>query len=255
MAGRLPEKRLKHSDRFICRPKRCSLSASRHQISGGQQQRVAIAIAIVCEPPVVVLDEPTTGLDVVTQAHIIDEVGRLRRERGIALVYVSHDLAVVAQVADQDRRDVRWSDRREWAGEDRPSTSRGTRTPAGLISAIPDPRTRRQLRGIPGISVGVGERPPGCSFAPRCELASPECDAAVPALEAIAPSTASGASTGRRRRTSTSRPTKSFIRRLEGDPLLSVKGLCADHKSRLGTHRAVSDVSFDDLSRAMPGAW
>ena len=71
-----------------------------HQLSGGQQQRVAIAIAIVCEPPIVVLDEPTTGLDVVTQAHIIQEIDRLREQHGLALVYVSHDLAVIAQVAD-----------------------------------------------------------------------------------------------------------------------------------------------------------
>ena len=72
-----------------------------HQLSGGQQQRVCIAVALVCEPPVVVLDEPTTGLDVVTQARILDELRRLRRDHGMAMLYVTHDLAVVAGFADR----------------------------------------------------------------------------------------------------------------------------------------------------------
>ena len=72
-----------------------------HQLSGGQQQRVCIAVALVCEPPVVVLDEPTTGLDVVTQARILAELRRLRASHGIAMVYVTHDLAVVAAFADR----------------------------------------------------------------------------------------------------------------------------------------------------------
>ena len=72
-----------------------------HQLSGGQQQRVSIAAALVCRPPVTVLDEPTTGLDVVTQALILKEIDRLRRETGLAIVYVSHDLAVVASIADR----------------------------------------------------------------------------------------------------------------------------------------------------------
>ena len=72
-----------------------------HELSGGQQQRVTIATALVCEPTAIVMDEPTTGLDVVTQARILEEVERLRSERGIAVVYVSHDLAVVASIADR----------------------------------------------------------------------------------------------------------------------------------------------------------
>src|SRR5207342_1107603 len=72
-----------------------------HQLSGGQQQRVLIASSLVSEPPVVVLDEPTTGLDVVTQARVLDEIKRLHQERGLAMVYVSHDLAVISQVVDR----------------------------------------------------------------------------------------------------------------------------------------------------------
>ena len=72
-----------------------------HQLSGGQQQRVTIAMACVCGPPVAVLDEPTTGLDVLTQDRILTELSRLRSEEGMAMVYVSHDLAVVARMADR----------------------------------------------------------------------------------------------------------------------------------------------------------
>ena len=72
-----------------------------HQLSGGQQQRVCISVALVCEPPVVVLDEPATGLDVVTQARLLDELVRLRREVGVSMIYVTHDLAVVASFADR----------------------------------------------------------------------------------------------------------------------------------------------------------
>src|SRR5205807_4828160 len=71
-----------------------------HQLSGGQQQRVTIAMATVCGPPVAVLDEPTTGLDVLTQDRILGELKRLRDEERVAMVYVSHDLAVVARMAD-----------------------------------------------------------------------------------------------------------------------------------------------------------
>ena len=72
-----------------------------HQLSGGQQQRVTIAMACVCDPPVAVLDEPTTGLDVITQDRILAELARLRDDDGMAMVYVSHDLAVVAKMADR----------------------------------------------------------------------------------------------------------------------------------------------------------
>src|SRR5207244_9543020 len=72
-----------------------------HQLSGGQQQRVAIAAALVCRPPVVVMDEPTTGLDVVTQANLLAQVASLREQLRLAIVYVSHDLAVVASLADR----------------------------------------------------------------------------------------------------------------------------------------------------------
>ena len=153
-----------------------------HQLSGGQQQRVTIAIALVCEPPLVVLDEPTTGLDVVTQARVLAEIDRLRRERRLAMVYVSHDLAVVSQIAD--RIAVMYAGR---IVEEGPAAEVLTRPrhpyTRGLVTSIPDHVVPRRLVGIPGVAVGVGERPAGCDFAPRCSQRVARCESEEPALE------------------------------------------------------------------------
>jgi peptide/nickel transport system ATP-binding protein len=157
-----------------------------HQLSGGQQQRVTIAMACVCEPPVAVLDEPTTGLDVVTQDKILHELARLRDEQGMAMVYVSHDLAVVARMAD--RIVVMYGGRVVENGPAAEVIER-PRHPytRALVTAIPDLRHPRALRGIPGICVGVGEWPAGCAFAPRCVHAVSRCEQAVPQLDEAAP--------------------------------------------------------------------
>jgi peptide/nickel transport system ATP-binding protein len=215
-----------------------------HQLSGGQQQRVAIGTAVVCEPPIVVLDEPTTGLDVVTQARVIDEVQRLRRERGIGLIYVSHDLAVVSQIAD--RVAVMYAGRivEEGPTEVVLNHPRHPYT-RGLIGAIPDPARARRLQGIPGISVGVGERPEGCSFAPRCRLATAACSQAVPELQRLA--------AGHLVRCIHFEQTHGVeadvpdleLRTFGGEPLLQVHGLCIEHGNRRRAVRVVHDVEFE----------
>ena len=138
-----------------------------HQLSGGQQQRVAIATALVCGAKLVVLDEPTTGLDVVTQALILNEIQRLRSEQNVAVVYVSHDLAVVSSIADRVAvmyagRIVEEGPTAELVGRPRHPYTRG------LLSSVPDPVRPRRIQSIPGVSLGVRDRPPGCAFAPRC---------------------------------------------------------------------------------------
>ena len=152
-----------------------------HQLSGGQQQRLAIAVALVCGPRVAVLDEPTTGLDVVTQARILEEVDRLRRYLEVGFIYVSHDLAVVAGIAD--RIAVMYAGR---IVEEGPTGALidNPRHPYthGLISSVPDHVEPRALSGIPGVAVGVGDRPGGCAFAPRCAMRVAACDEGVPAL-------------------------------------------------------------------------
>jgi peptide/nickel transport system ATP-binding protein len=152
-----------------------------HQLSGGQQQRVCIAVSLACGQPLVVLDEPTTGLDVVTQARVLDELKRLRSEQGVSMIYVSHDLAVVGQIAD--RIAVMYAGRIVEEGPARKILSR-PRHPytRGLVASIPDHLDPRALEPMPGVAVGIGERPGGCAFAPRCPLRIEECDAAVPEL-------------------------------------------------------------------------
>ena len=218
-----------------------------HQLSGGQQQRVTIAIALVCEPPLVVLDEPTTGLDVVTQARVLDEVDRLRRERGLAMVYVSHDLAVVAQIAD--RIAVMYAGR---IVEEGPAAAvlAEPRHPytRGLVASIPDHVAPRRLQGMAGVAVGVGERPAGCAFAPRCPQKVERCEIEAPPREP--------AGAGRAVRCFEWRHTPAAIlpeRVIAADPvesdrsgqaLLSVESLRAVHGGRFASVVAADDVSF-----------
>jgi peptide/nickel transport system ATP-binding protein len=151
----------------------------RHQLSGGQQQRVCIAIALATDAHVLVLDEPTTGLDVVTQATVLRELLRLRAERGLAMVYVTHNLSVVAQIAD--RVAVMYAGRVVEVGPAAEVLQR-PRHPytKGLLASIPDHRTPRMPTAMVGIAVSAADAPDGCSFAPRCPLRVAHCTAAVP---------------------------------------------------------------------------
>lgn len=156
-----------------------------HQLSGGQQQRVCIAAAIASDPAVIILDEPTTGLDVITQDRILKELLRLRDEQRVGLLYITHDLAVVAQIAD--RIAVMYAGR---IVEQGPAAEilRHPQHPytRGLMASTPDHLRTRTLETMGGITVGVGDRPRGCSFAPRCpQRVSPRCDDELPELVEI----------------------------------------------------------------------
>jgi peptide/nickel transport system ATP-binding protein len=145
-----------------------------HQLSGGQQQRVAIAMAFACRPNVIVCDEPTTGLDVTTQARVLETVRDLCRSHDVAALYVSHDLAVVAELAD--RVAVMYSGRIVEAGT-RDQLFLAPRHPytRRLLRAVPDLEGKRAVVGIPGHAPLPGRRPEGCTFHPRCSLATEEC--------------------------------------------------------------------------------
>jgi len=157
-----------------------------HQLSGGQQQRVAIAMAFANRPKVIVLDEPTTALDVTTQAHVLETVRDLTRSYGVAALYITHDLAVVANLAD--RIAVMYAGRVVEIGTRDELFDQGhhpyTRK---LLASIPDITGERALRGIPGWAPRPGQRPPGCAFTPRCDWAVEKCSEAFPPGEEVSP--------------------------------------------------------------------
>jgi peptide/nickel transport system ATP-binding protein len=153
-----------------------------HQLSGGQQQRVAIAMALANRPKVIVLDEPTTALDVTTQAHVLDTVRDLTRSYGVSALYVTHDLAVVACLADRIAvmyagRLVEIGPKEDlFTGAYHPYTRR-------LLAAIPDITGERALHGIPGWAPRPGQRVPGCAFTPRCDWRIDRCATDFPPYE------------------------------------------------------------------------
>jgi peptide/nickel transport system ATP-binding protein len=157
-----------------------------HELSGGQQQRVGLAMAFANRPRLIVLDEPTTGLDVTTQAHVLETVRELATLHDVAALYVSHDLAVVATLARQVA--VMYAGRVvEIGGAEELFTSAGHPYTRRLVGAIPRLTGGRSLVGIPGHAVSPGRRPPGCSFAPRCTLRIDACEAALPPLLPVGP--------------------------------------------------------------------
>ncbi len=150
-----------------------------HQLSGGQQQRVCIAMAFLLRPQVLVLDEPTTGLDVTTQAHVLETVRELCRDHEVGAVYVSHDLAAVGSLAQ--RVLVMYAGRLVESGSSEHLFVRpGHPYTRKLISAIPDISGRRTLEAIPGHVAAPGRRPAGCVFAPRCPEVRPACSETEP---------------------------------------------------------------------------
>jgi peptide/nickel transport system ATP-binding protein len=162
------------------------LGAFPHQLSGGQLQRVAIAMAFANRPGLVVMDEPTTGLDVTTQAHVLNTIRRLAREHRVAALYVSHDIAVVASIAD--RVAVVYAGRVAEIGP-KAEVLRQPRHPytRALIRAVPDLDGETVVTGIAGRPPDRGPEDDRCSFAPRCPLAATSCRTSAPPPVAIAP--------------------------------------------------------------------
>ncbi|WP_290050019.1 ABC transporter ATP-binding protein [Amycolatopsis solani] len=146
-----------------------------HQLSGGMRQRVMIAMALALEPDVVVMDEPTTALDVLVQREILDAVAELRERLGFAVVFITHDLSLLLEISDRIAvmyagRVVELADSKRLREEPRHPYS------AGLLTAFPTLRSARQDRhGIPGHPPDLSRPVAGCAFAGRCGLVVPEC--------------------------------------------------------------------------------
>jgi len=158
-----------------------------HQLSGGQRQRVMIAMAIVNRPTLLIADEPTTALDVTIQAQILELLAELRQKFSLAMLFISHDLAVVSQIAHTvavmyagsivetaATRDI-------FAHAAHPYTS-------GLLNSVPTMRTERSrpLRTIEGTVPPIASLPPGCAFEPRCDIRVDHCRTALPPLVEVA---------------------------------------------------------------------
>jgi peptide/nickel transport system ATP-binding protein len=159
------------------------LLAYPHQFSGGMRQRVAIAIALLNKPDVIIADEPTTALDVTIQGQILFEMQKLCRESGTSMIWITHDLSVVAGLADTVS--VMYAGRIVEQG----SAAQVLEQPrhpytSGLLASVPEAvleKGRQRLHAIPGMTPSLLELPSGCAFAPRCERVSAQC-ACMPEL-------------------------------------------------------------------------
>ncbi|WP_374603880.1 ABC transporter ATP-binding protein [Niveibacterium sp.] len=158
------------------------LDAYPHQLSGGMSQRVVIAMAIACNPRLLIADEPTTALDVTVQAQVLQLLLRLQRERGMALLLITHDLAVVSEVAQ--RVVVMYAGQVMETGPV-PAIFTAPQHPytRALLEALPEHnRGGERLQSLPGVVPGQFDRPAGCLLAPRCRFAEARCAAERPAL-------------------------------------------------------------------------
>ena len=158
-----------------------------HKLSGGMRQRAMIAMALACGPELLIADEPTTALDVTIQAQILDLMRGLRRDTGTAIILITHDLGVVAEMADDvavmyagqivERAPVRDL----FARPEHPYT-------VGLLGSIPRlDEKRERLPSIEGRVPDMSHPPEGCRFAARCPFVEPACRASAPALVEVAP--------------------------------------------------------------------
>jgi dipeptide transport system ATP-binding protein len=161
------------------------LDAFPHQLSGGMNQRVMIAMAIACNPRLLIADEPTTALDVTIQAQILELLLGLQRERGMALILITHDMGVVAETAE--RVIVMYAGQivEEQRADGLFAASRHPYTSA-LLAALPErSHGERRLPTISGVVPGLGDRPQGCLFNPRCSYADARCRANEPELRRL----------------------------------------------------------------------
>jgi peptide/nickel transport system ATP-binding protein len=156
-----------------------------HELSGGMRQRVMIAMALALEPELIIMDEPTTALDVVVQREILDEIERLREELGFSVIFITHDLSLLLEVTD-------WlavmyaGEFVEYAPATEAAVAPAHPYTRGLLGSFPDMRgQRRELRGIPGNPPDLREDFAGCPYRPRCPFAFEPCGSARPRLSQV----------------------------------------------------------------------
>lgn len=156
-----------------------------HQFSGGMKQRVVIAIALACNPKLLIADEPTTALDVTIQAQVLELMNELKEKYNTSMIMITHDLGIVAEVCDDVA--VMYAGRiiEEGSLEEVFVSTRHPYT-EGLFNSLPDIKNRQsRLKPIHGLMPDPTNLPPGCAFAPRCKYATEECSKSVPSLHSV----------------------------------------------------------------------
>jgi peptide/nickel transport system ATP-binding protein len=156
-----------------------------HQLSGGMRQRVMIAMALALEPEIVIMDEPTTALDVVVQREILDEIERLRARLGFSVIFITHDLSLLLEISD--RLAVMYAGEVvEYSPSEQIAVAPAHPYTLGLLRSFPDLRgARRELRGVPGVPPDLRDSFPGCPFQPRCDYAFGPCTDVHPELSPV----------------------------------------------------------------------
>ncbi len=160
------------------------LSSYPHQLSGGMKQRLMIAISLACNPALIIADEPTTNLDVTIQAQILRLLEELKKELNVSLIYITHNLGIVAKVCEKVAVILRGQDRRNG---DREANPEGPKHPysQGLLKSTPKIGVKEILNPIPGLPPNMITVPSGCSFHPRCAFAMEKCKIEEPELKDI----------------------------------------------------------------------
>ncbi len=212
-----------------------------HQLSGGQQQRVALAMSFACRPSVIVLDEPTTGLDVSTQAHVLQTVRSLAAMHNVAALYITHDLAVVADLADEVA--VMYAGRVVEHGPTRQIFSRPVHPyTRHLVAAAPDIGGEQAIRGLSGRAPAPGKRPQGCAFAIRCELANDACRSAFPAVTTVGDNHRVRCFRAAEIVQLTDEPAKTPSPSRGGPPILRLENVSAGYQGHTVVHSVTLDI-------------
>ena len=235
-----------------------------HQLSGGMRQRALLALALSCEPKLLIADEPTTALDVTVQAQILDLIRSLQERTGMAVIFVTHDLGVVADLCSRVLVMYAGQVVEEAPVEELFAHPRHPYT-EGLLAAIPQAETSgERLASIPGVVPSAIAMPTGCRFHPRCPYATPECETVPVELTTVSDGHRARAASGSTRSPSRARDDDRHPRRRAGRNRRAAVGhrsheALPDPARRPAPHRrsrrARSTASTSRSNRAGPSAW